>query len=271
MSKTVAKQQKKETGVTVYRADVGEGFEDEAFEELQVPYLQLIQDNSKLNETKEGGVPGAKTGLMVNSVTHEIYGDEVVIIPCKRDLYIMESLHPDFGRKIIGRHDLDADVWTRGKAKAGKKFGKIRHPDEERHQLILTMDLFCMLERPDLSLEPIIVSFSSTKMTAYKLIYNTAKSCTVPTDDKGGKKPAALYSHRFRLKSFSDTNDRSQTYANWIAALVDAPAKAQECMLATDDPRYIQAAAFRDLVISGAAKAVEQEAEEGPRDGDGAY
>lgn len=64
-----------------YAADAGAGLEGADRDSFAIPFLGILQTNSPQCDT-ETGIEGAKAGMLINTVTNDLYGDGVIIVPC---------------------------------------------------------------------------------------------------------------------------------------------------------------------------------------------
>jgi len=71
------KKQEVSTGVIDFTKDAGKGMEEADKSSFAIPFLIVLQPMSPQIET----ISGAKAGLILNSITNELY-KEALVIPC---------------------------------------------------------------------------------------------------------------------------------------------------------------------------------------------
>jgi len=82
--KDVAKKNDAELPVPLeeFEGMEGQGFEDTDKDAYAIPFLRVLQSNSpQCNEDEDSYIKGAKPGMMFNTITGDLYGKEVEIIP----------------------------------------------------------------------------------------------------------------------------------------------------------------------------------------------
>lgn len=144
------------------RQGTGRGSENVGTEDLVIPRLEVIQGLSPAVKRGDPGyIEGAEMGMLNNSVSRELYGDSVLVIPVYYEMLWL--------------------VWrerktTEGKPQEGGFFGAYKDQGEadDRRQLeenaggnnIVVIDTpthLCKLVKPDGKLEDIMISMPRTK------------------------------------------------------------------------------------------------------------
>jgi hypothetical protein len=242
-----------ETGLTAYDygTDAGAGFEvvDKNF--VSLPYINLLQALSPEVANPDEIVDGAKPGKFINSVSKEIF-DTVTIQPVSmRRVYVQWK--PDRGGKVA-EHFPESEVVRKAiadnKATPGSKFTDLFAEDDV---LVETYYVLALQHTND-GLLPVMLSFTSTKIRAFKEIITRISTARV-----GGKQPP-LFAHRWQLNSFGDRNAANQPFFNVkIVAPIDNNVIKS---LIPPDSEYIAAAiALKAAYDAGDAKPVDQSAE----------
>jgi hypothetical protein len=62
--------------------DAGQGSENIGIEDIDVPFLRLLQDNSPAVKAGSRNVDGAKAGLYMDGTSFSVLGDQILVIPC---------------------------------------------------------------------------------------------------------------------------------------------------------------------------------------------
>lgn len=255
MSKEVTK---KESSGAVAAYDYGEssgiGFEGTKGTDLSVPFINLLQANSP--EIEGELIPGAKTGDMVNSVTHElIKGDTgFVFLPVHKEEAWVEWVPRNKGGGLVGMHDPNgALVQELIKNNGGTRIppkgtdGKRISFKNGSNEIIETYYVYgLLLNKEGTEVESFaVISFSSTKIKPYRDWLTSMYLIK-------GKPP--IFANRAVFKSVKQKNE-SGTFANftinplketWAASLID-PIKEKNLL--------DEAVQFREMVLSGVARA----------------
>jgi hypothetical protein len=197
-----APQRALSTEVHDYGDMAGGGFEGTTHEDYAMPFLNLLQALSPEvgAEGEDAQVEGAKPGMLINSVTKELYdGKEgVVFVPVTTTHNYVEWRPRESGGGIVGRHEIGSELVEACK-KSAEKFGSYK--TDEGNDLIET---FCMigytLESEDAT-EPkdiVVVPFTSTKIKVYKRIMQMLRTYK-------GRPP--LFANRLRITSVAEKNN----------------------------------------------------------------
>lgn len=270
MSNEIAKRSRADLATLDYGDHAGQGFEGQTADDIQIPMIALLQSLSpQVDEEDEKYIPGAKPGLMFNTVTNELYGEDVNIIPCFRERSIMEWVDRKHGGGLVGRHDKDSDLYRRSVEKAGTRFGKIESADDEHNILVDTVYIYVIIEKPDGTFEQAVLPFKSTGLSVYRKWNTRINSFTV-----NGNKPP-LFAHRVTLGVARQENSKGKFYNFTMSPSIKSDdeevSDMEVSLLAPDDSRFKAALALRELVKSGAATADvgSEDAADGDADDDG--
>ena len=232
-----------------YGQDAGVGFEDTNQDDYAIPMLILLQGLSP--QVKEDGVEGARPGMLMNSVTNQLYSGKegVVFIPSHREHVYIEWVPRDQNGGFVGMHAHDSDVVLRAKSES-KEFGKYYTP--EGNQLKETFMLYGIIvntddETPECAA---VISFTSTKIKGYKKMMTTIRQLMVPTP--GGKRVnPPMFANQLLIKSRSEKNAHGDFY-NFDIGFRNGSAK--ESLLAPGSDLMLAAKDFAEIVKSGDAK-----------------
>lgn len=240
------------------------GFDENADKEMSVPFLALLQGQSKQIMDPECQVEGAKPGLFLNTVSEEVYGSELVILPVLETMLYVEWVprKPD-GPPVEGagvpqaRYD-PKDPFILG-LRQEKDFGKLTHP-ENGNDIIQTTYLWALILHEDGNWEPIVISITSTKFGPYNRWRKKASMFTVLGDD-GKKRRTDLSNHLIKL---GVRGEKKHGY-NFFNLTVEPAGGSIRTSLVLDpeDPRAVAAAELRKMALSGKAKMAEEEQEGG--------
>lgn len=255
-----------------YGDDSGAGFEGTTSEDLSVPFLAILQSNSPQVEEKDP--EGCESGMLFNTVTRKIWDaagpttDGVPFIPVHKERIYVEWVPRKAGGGMVGRHDPEGDIVAAAiEANEGVEFGKLTTPDLREgaasgafNDLVDTRYVYGLfLDNDGVSTIGFgVISFTSTKLKPFKDWITAMVTLK-------GKPP--MFANRAVIRTVKQKNDFGTFYnfridpygADWQQSLI-SPA---------DNPKLLtEAKEFRELVVTGMAKAdfASQEATRG--DGD---
>ncbi len=227
-----------------YGEDAGAGFEDMDKDDFTVPFLSVLQSLSPRCEEDEN----ARPGMLYNTVTEELFDakEGVEFIPCHRTHRWNEWIPRDQGGGLVGSHAAEDAMIVH--AKDTQQFGEYTSP--AGNDLIDTYDVWGMMIRVDGTYDPVILSFTSTKIKIYKRWATQMYNLKIKQDDGRMIRPP-MFAHIYRLTTTPEESPAGK-YHNIRVAM--SGANAAESRLSQDDERYQAAKAFRDMAVSGAAK-----------------
>lgn len=230
-----------------YGGDVGQGFENLTSADLTIPFIQVLQTNSpQVKKPKDGGVEGASAGMMINTVTNDLFdGDEgMLFVPVSTEHIHIEWKSRKAGGGFVKIHGADSpDV-----IKKGKTFGK--YLLDNGNELAETFQFYAIiLDSAGQPLGPAVISFASTKIKAYKDMMTRLNSFTIPTP--AGRKSPPLFANRLKMTTFADKNEQGDFYNVRLDSAADS---LKDGLIPPNDPLYKVAKDFRDMVIGGQVK-----------------
>ncbi|QDP61592.1 MAG: hypothetical protein Tp138OMZ00d2C19078261_53 [Prokaryotic dsDNA virus sp.] len=269
MAKTeVAEVEEKNTvvGSYDYGEDAGTGFEDTKSSDLSIPFINVLQSNSP--EIEEEQIPGAKVGDMLNTVTGELIKADkgFCFIPCHKQEAWVEWVPRVRGGGFVGLHDPAGEL-VQGVIKAnggsrippkgsdGKRISFKNGPNE-LIETYYVYGLICNAEGTEVE-GFAVISFSSTKIKPYR---DWLTSMFIIK----GKPP--MFANRAVIKTVKQKNE-SGTFANFsISPLKETWAKSL-INPSTERNLLEEARDFREMVISGVARADFQQQDAGGAEG----
>jgi len=182
------------------------GRENVGVEDLVIPRLELIQDLSPARKRNDPAyIEGAQEGMLFNNVTRELYGESVLVIPVG---YVKEWL-----------------LWK--DRKAGGGFGgafpseraaidaRDLLEDGDSYEVVDTGQQFCLLIKPDGTLEEIVVSMAKSKA---KVSRKWNSLIRIANGDS--------FSRVYKLKAVEDQNKQGQSYFNFDVSAAGYPTEA---------------------------------------------
>jgi hypothetical protein len=253
--KDVAKAEEKGTAVSVGNFNYGEmagvGFEDTKGTDLSIPFINLLQSNSP--EVEEGAIEGAKPGLMLNTVTGELT-EQVIFLPVHKEEAWVEWVPRIKGGGFVTLHDPNGELvkdliknngGTRipPKGTDGKRIS-FKHGDNEVIETYYVYGLILNEEGTEVE-SFAVISFSSTKIKPYRDWLTSMYLIK-------GKPP--MFANRARLRTIKQKNEAGSFFnfnisplkETWAKSLIDPSVEGNLLQEAMN---------FRDMVLSGVARA----------------
>lgn len=230
-----------------YGDDSGAGWENTGSEDFTIPFLAVLQSNSpQVGEAEAEYIKGAVPGMLMNTATQELYAgkDGVEFVPCyTQHLFVEWKNRQTDGGGFIGIHNADSDV-VRAAKQASTSFGKYIVPvqDGVDHDLVETFYIYGLIVDADEIIAPCMISFSSTKIKAYK-------SIMTPLRQVKGKPP--LFAFRLKIITVAEKNAKGSFYNFKIAP---ASGSAVESLLPPDHIFVVAGKEFKEQVAEGNAK-----------------
>lgn len=222
-------------------ADDDSGFEGMDASHFVIPYLGLLQPLSpQVLEAKEQYIPGAKPGMLYNSVTNRIFDGKqgVRFIPVHVQHQQVEWVPRDQGGQLIARHEVDEPAVI----DARQKFPVGKAPFGDGNELIETFYVYGLMIEPDGRFERVVVSFKSTDINEYKKWMTKARSVQKIVEGRVVTPP--LYSHFFRMRSIAKNKNNYDWYG-WAVRFDGENADTTE--IPEDSQIYREAKDFRNL------------------------
>jgi hypothetical protein len=273
MSKSESKEVavKEKGGAVVgfdFGKDAGGGFEGVTADDLLVPFLNLLQSNSP--EVEESNPEGALAGMLFNTATRQLWEAEaekkhrgLAVVPTHRDKAFVEWIPRELGggagTGFVAAHDPNGQfvrdaVAAKMLADPEKgRFGRIEL--ENKHYLAETNYVYALLldDEAKRSVGFAVISFSSTKLKPCRGWTTAMRSLLVDLPDGGRVRPP-LWANRALLRTVKQKNDHG-TFFNFV--IDPAHGSWADSVINPGEERglYDESVAFRDMVMSGMAKA----------------
>lgn len=205
----------------------GRGKQNMTSEDVAIPFLNLLQAGSPQVTDGEGKyIMGAKAGDLVNSVTNQLLGKEVYVVPCLTEHCFIEWVPRDKGGGFVARHELSSDIVAQAKRTSADR-RKLKTPDG--NDLVETYYLYAlMLDGPDgkESVSPIVIGFCSSKIKVYKGMNTALMSIK-------GNPP--LYAFRLAISSVSDKSKDGKPFKNFVITPAAGDSFIGVCNLPTNE------------------------------------
>lgn len=215
-SKAVARKSASEVGEAFeYGDDVGAGFEDQTQDDVQIPFIGILQPMSPQVEVDgDGQLEGAVAGMLHNSVTNELYASNkgFLFVPSFTKQWFIEWVPRKKGGGFVGKHEVSSPLVRSAKDRS-VTFGKFT--TEDGNDLVQTFEVWGVLVNNEGDLQPVILSFSSTKIVPYKNWNTSIQLIQLKKRDGSGKYQPPLYSHSVRVTTVKQTNVHG-TFYNFV-------------------------------------------------------
>jgi hypothetical protein len=249
----------------------GAGSENVGADDFVIPLVRILHYQCpEILPASQGGVDGARPGMILNTATREVFDAAVGIpfIPCdyKRD-YVewIPRRNPDTGETqsggFVGRRSVDDPMVLALKEEHGD-FKPL--PTPEGHELVETRYLYSLLLH-DGTFDQVIIPFSSTKIQCVKRFWGKYTNIKYP-NSKGVRVRPPLWAHQWRLKTLSNPKAK-QGQAHFIYEIVlDKPGDSIRSRLDRTDPMYQEGIDFFEMIRAGTVRAATPEMES--RNGD---
>lgn len=219
-----------------FAADAGKGLEGTDKDSYALPFLAVLQGLSPQLEK----VDGAKPGLIINTITNELF-KEALVIPCAfQRRYIRWAARED-GGGFKGQFS-PVEVET------GSLEGVERN-DEGRYviegdELKDTRHHYLLVRSASGNWQPALLSLSSTQIKKSKRWLSLIQGIELKTDSGKPYTPPS-FSHVYRIKPIKEENSMGA----WWGVDVEVVKPIEEADV------YRRAKAFHDSVVAGEVEA----------------
>ena len=233
----------------------GDGFEDVGANELSIPFISILQKSSP--QVEDGVLPGAEAGAFFNTVTQEITAgqDGFVFLPCHRDEQWVEWVPRVKGGGFVDtfapNSELVQELIAKNDGKRippkGSDGKRIPFMTPEKNELVETYYVYGLLLDKDgvTACGFAVLSFTSTKITKYKNWITAMKM-------QAGNPP--IFANRAKITSVKESRPSGSSFNYSIAPLRKSWAESL-INPKTEKGLMDQALAFREMILSGQAKA----------------
>lgn len=225
----------------------GDGWDNTGQDDFTIPFLAIVQAMSpQVQETEAEHIEGAKAGNLLNTASQELFdGKEGInFVPCYTQHLFVEWKNRQLdGGGFVAIHEADSDVVKEAKARS-TEFGKYTVPVEagHPHDLVETFYVYGLIVSGEEIVTPCMISFSSTKIKAYKAIMT-------PMRQVKGRPP--LFAFLLKINTVSEKNAKG-TYHNFKLSFANG--SAVDSLLAPDSLFVLAGKEFKDQIAEGKAK-----------------
>lgn len=227
-----------------FAADAGLGLENADKDSFAIPFLAILQSNSpQCLPVEEGGIEGARMGMLINSVTKELMKEARVVPVYFQRRYLAWALRTA-GGGFKGEHSV-ADIESGRQPSALKEVNLGNGPVQllmtpEGYMLKDTRIHYVLIVRDDGSWMPAMMSLSSTQIKRSKAWLSRIQNI-IMKDVNGKSFNPPSFSHIYKLHCVREENDKGSWYSLDID--VDGPV--------ADAELYAAARSFHSQVASG--------------------
>lgn len=237
---------KREDVSALITQDAGEqsGFDNMGADDLAIPFIVILQSGSPQCK-KKGGIKGAAEGLFFNTVTNEVLGEKIKIIPCAYERSYVEWILRENGGGFIGKH---ADVSILSMT---KKDNMSRDIMANGHQIVTTAYHYCLLLKNNGTAEQVVIGLTSTQLKKSRKWNSQQMALQIVLKD-GRKIRPPMYSHIYEATSTEENNDKGE-WSGWVFG---------NSIIIKDSDLYTMAKMFNMEVGQGTVKTVTPQAME---------
>ncbi len=217
---------------SLYEGDIGAGVEEADKDSYAIPFLQVLQGLSPQIES----VDGAKPGLIINTITNELF-KELLVIPCYYARRFLRWGSRENGGGLKGEYSpLDVES---GKI-AGVTRDSLGRYTLEGDELKDTRQHYVLFQSANGSWSPALLSLSSTQIKKSKRWMSRIQGLEIRRADGSCFTPPS-FSHIYKITTCKEENNKG----SWYGINVDLHGAI------TEPAVYQKAKAFYDSVKAG--------------------
>jgi len=192
----------------IKKGDTARGSENVGSDDLVIPRIEIVQALSPARKKNDPGyIEGAEEGMLFNSLTRELYGTEIMIVPVL------------FKKEYLVWKDRDNGGGFRGafasKAEADVRVDEVKTEEKCEADAVETAQHFVMVGHADGRIEEAVLSMSRTKMKISRALNSLIRL------NEGDR-----FSRVYRLGVVEETNSKNQAFFNYSIANMGYPVEA---------------------------------------------
>lgn len=270
------------TGSAVAEADFGEdagkGLENVSSSERTIPFYRILQSNNpQVKDPRQGGLPGAKPGMILNLGSGELFDgvDGIPFIPVHRDHNYPEWTPREAGGGFVGIRADDDPVVLELRAKFGQ-FGKLPNGVTRRDDKGQALDGTELTETYYLyglateEYVPALVAFTSTQIKTYKAFMGRVMGFKYKSGEQLVTPP--MWAHRWLLQTTPQKNKKGDFFG-WRLSLAGKNEDGSEApyiksLIPRSDPLYSSAKDLHAAIAEGHARVNHEQGKESDEDGE---
>lgn len=257
------------TGTALAQADFGDdagkGLENVSSSELTIPFLRILQSNNpQVKDVREGGIPGARPGMILNLATGELYDGikGIPFVPVHRDHNYPEWTPRALGGGFVAIHDPEEPAILALRAKQGQ-FGKLTTAtkfDGEGKPLDGTefTETYYLYGLATDEYFGALVAFTSTQIKKYKTFMQRVTGFKYANPNGGAPVVPPMWAHKWLLQTVPEKNKKGDFYGWRLSLFIKnedgSEAQYIKSLIPRSDPLYAQGKNLFGVIAEGKAK-----------------
>jgi len=201
MSKEVATKKSSDLAlVSSFEEEASTGLEGMGQDDLALPFLKIMSNMSPELEV----IDGAKTGMIFNSVSSELFSGEdgIEVVPCAYQRVYIEWTPRGSGQGLVAVHPATSDVLSR----THKQPGDNKDYLDNGNYIENTANYYVLYKGSEGFFQPAIISMKSTQLKKSRK-WNSMMTAVKMQGSNGPFTPP-IYSQVYRLATTKESNDR---------------------------------------------------------------
>lgn len=227
-----------------FLADSGKGLEEVGADDIAVPYVSILQKQSKLMD--QPGF-GGKPGQFIHTITKELFDGQrgLDVIPCHFRRFWRE-ITPDLKNpKFVAEHFAN---WPKAKGAAFNPEMR-RHVCHDGTHANQIMRFYCLIVAPIEPPQPACITFKGSQIKAAKAWNSmlSVQSMDVQTPEGLRRIQAPTYISIWNLSTVLNSNDEG----SWYGYDITSKGRLDPLTVENDASVYMQARDFHAMVAAG--------------------
>lgn len=235
-----------------FSADAGAGMEGVRPDDLSIPFLVILQDGSpEVKKTHPEyavkGIKGATAGMILNTLTKEIYNpdiekDCVVFVPCFYQKLFVEWKPRESGGGIVKSHPDDRLLQNT------KKNDKGQDVLPNGNIIQTTAYFFGFVIKDDGEAVRCVIGLSSTQLKKARALLSLASS--IKFEGPNGKFTPPLFAHKYEASTVPENNEKG----SWYGWKFEIAGRVSDPVLIAESRQHAKAAKDSQLRLSPPAE-----------------
>ena len=232
-----------------FAADANAGLEHTDKDSFAIPFLRVLQKISpQVDEDAPEYVPGAKGGMIWNSVTNQLYSGKegVIVVPCAFQRRFVRWAPRGEASGYRGEYMPEDVAAMRADGEIDESTGQLMIGED---RLVDTRNHYVLVDDPEYGLTQAILALSSTQIKKSKQLLSLLANVKV-AGPNGTKVTPPTWVNRVRMTTVGESND----HGSWHGVKF-----APEGFI-TDKATYEAGRDFHEMVSAGEVRANYEEA-----------
>lgn len=229
-----------------FLADAGAGLEEVGSEDIAVPYISIVQKQSKVMDDKAFN---GKPGMFIHTITKDLYDGQagIDVIPCHFRRFWREITEDPKDPKFIDEHPANWSV-AKGATFDGELRRHICHDGTHANQI---MRFYCLMVSPCETTQPVCLTFKGSQIRKAKNWNSMLSVMTMEVEANGKKQKvqAPTFMSLWNLKTVMESFDDK----TWHGYELTSRGMLDPINVQIDAEVYLQARDFHAMVASGNA------------------